>query len=65
LLFAFKRFETFLEPLLEASPHSEMADSLENANKVFESSMTLLVKSAVIEKLIHSILFSTLDESFE
>jgi len=65
LLFTLQRFEALLEPLLEASPHSEMADTLEDANEVFEGAMALLVETAVVEKLVHRVLFSALHEGIE
>lgn len=65
MLFALERLEALLEPLLEASPHSEMTYALENSNKVLKGAMALLVKSAVVEELVHSILLSLFNERFE
>lgn len=64
LLLALKRFETLLEPLLKAASHSEVANTFKNTYKVFKGAMTFLVESAIIKEFIHSILFSTFNESF-
>jgi len=42
-----------------------MADTLEDANEVFEGAMALLVETAVVEKLVHRVLFSALHEGLE
>ena len=42
-----------------------MADTLQDANEVFEGAMALLVKAAIVEKLIHRVLFSFLHKGLE
>lgn len=51
-------FECLLVPLFESDTHFEMADALKDLNEPFKRLMALLVKMAVIEKLVHDVLLA-------
>ncbi len=54
------RLESPLMPLLDCDLHTELSKSLQNFDKLPQSIVALGVKFAVLEELIHCLLFTSL-----
>ena len=60
----FDRFECLLEPLFESNSHLIVPYFLKNSNKSFECRVAALVKAAVVEEFIHSVLLALDNNTF-